>query len=263
MNNIRQIDEEYSDGSRYQALRNNKLFKNSEIEVYTKDGKITLINKYILEDLKTTLKFSEGKLSEVSFYEKGEDYITKREKQIEMKRLNIEYLENKIVIYEKAPKSYNNPLKNGIYLEYEGDKLITKGNYIDGKKEGLWQEEGKEALYKNNEKQGLVEKFKYKYKKAKTEIEIFNNPIDIIKNCNNLKNLEDKISINNWGAFEANLSYNLYHLKNIEKIISKEKIEVKTEIISKREEKDYIQEHRVEKKKIIRKTKGKEEELEL
>jgi hypothetical protein len=59
------------------------------------------------------------------------------------------------------------------------------------------------------------------------------------------------------------LSYNLYHLKNIEKIISKEKIEVKTEIISKREEKDYIQEHRVEKKKIIRKTKGKEEELEL
>lgn len=117
MNNIRQIDEEYSDGSRYQALRNNKLFKNSEIEVYTKDGKITLINKYILEDLKTTLKFSEGKLSEVSFYEKGEDYITKREKQIEMKRLNIEYLENKIVIYEKAPKSYNNPLKNGIYLE--------------------------------------------------------------------------------------------------------------------------------------------------
>lgn len=42
MNNIRQIDEEYSDGSRYQALRNNKLFKNSEIEVYTKDGEILL-----------------------------------------------------------------------------------------------------------------------------------------------------------------------------------------------------------------------------
>lgn len=59
------------------------------------------------------------------------------------------------------------------------------------------------------------------------------------------------------------MSYNLYHLKNIEKIISKEKIEIKTEIISKREEKDYIQENRVEKKKVIRKTKGKDEELEL
>lgn len=223
IDNNKKIDMKYEDRSRYQALRNSdKLFKNTETEVYTKDGEINIINKYRLEKLRSSLKYSKGKLTEISFYENREDYITKREKQIEVKKVKIEYIENKTKIYEITPKDYKNNLKNGIYLEYDGDRLITKGYYIDGKMEGLWKEKEKENLYKDNKIQSLLEKFKYKYQKAKTEIENFNDPIDIIKNCNNLKYLHEKIAVNNWGAFEANLVYAIHKLKNIEEIILKD-----------------------------------------
>lgn len=277
MDSIKKIDIDYDDGSRYQALRNtDKLFKNSETEVYSKDGEITLINKYILEELRSSLKFSEGKLTEISFYEKKEDYITKRENQVEVKKVIIEYRENKTVIYEKTPKEYNNPLKNGLYLEYDGDKLITKGYYIDGKREGLWKEEGKENLYEDNKIQNLVEKFKYKYQKAKTEIEVFNDPISVIKDCNNLKNLQEKIALNNWGAFEANLSCTINKLKNMEEVILKESLKEKKEVkelnTSKGIKKQNIKEKddneicsTKEVRRIIRRqnVKQKEEELEL
>lgn len=271
MDNTKKIDIKYEDGSRYQALRNDdKLFKNTETEVYTKNGEITLVNKYILEELRSSLKFSEGKLTEISFYEKREDYITKREKQIEVKKVIIEYRENKTIIYEKTPKEYDNPLRNGIFLEYDGDRLITKGYYIDGKREGLWKEEGKENLYRENKIQSLVEKFKYKYQKAKTEVEIFNDPINVIKDCNNLKYLHERIAVNNWGAFEANLSYAIHKFKNIEETMLKNNVKeistskgIKKQNIKEKDNSEISSTKEV--RRVIRRQnmKQKEEELEL